>query len=111
MSGEKEYSSLGEKAKNLANFSWELMQYMVQNKDGALFVSDEVHKERTEICKSCDRYNHAHQTCKECGCFIPAKSKVILDSCPLDKWSADKDGWESKFNEIVEGIDKNSESL
>ena len=28
-----------------------------------------------------------------CGCFIPAKANCIK-SCPLDKWSQDKDGWE-----------------
>ena len=28
--------------------------------------------------------------CAECGCFIPAKPRVAW-SCPLDKWSQDKE--------------------
>jgi len=111
MSDEKEYPSLGEKAKNLANFSWELVQYITQNRDAVLFVSDEVYKERVEICKTCDKFAEFENMCTECGCYIPAKAKIILDSCPLAKWSADKDAWESKFNKIAEDIDKSSESL
>ena len=111
MSDEKEYPSLGEKAKNLANFSWELVQYITQNRDAVLFVSDDVYKERTEICRSCEKYNEFENMCNECGCYIPAKAKIILDSCPLSKWSADKDAWETKFNKIAEDIDNNSETM
>lgn len=111
MSDEKQYPSLGQQAKNLANFSWELIQYIQENRDGVLFVSDEVYKERLSICKSCNEYDEFENRCKECGCYVPGKAKIILDSCPLAKWSEDKDSWNEKFNKIAEDLDKNSESL
>lgn len=43
--------------------------------------------ERYEICKSCDRFNNILKICKECGCFMPAKIKIELARCPLDKWT------------------------
>ena len=44
--------------------------------------------------------------CAECGCYIPMKAKIILDSCPLEKWTANSDGWDDKFNDIMEDMDK-----
>ena len=109
MSEEKQYPSLGQQAKNLANFSWELVQYITQNRDAVLFVSDEVYKQRTEICRSCDKFDEFENKCVECGCYVPAKAKIILDSCPLNKWVADKNTWDDKFGKIAEDINKNNE--
>ena len=49
MSDEKQYPSLGEQAKNLAKFSWDLLNYITVNQEKVLFVSDEVYKERIGI--------------------------------------------------------------
>ena len=46
--------------------------------------------------------------CAECGCFIPAKLRVVLESCPLDKWSQDKEGWEEALKRLSEKIDKDN---
>ncbi len=43
-------------------------------------------KERYNICKSCDMFNKLTKTCKECGCFMPAKTKLKNNLCPLNKW-------------------------
>ena len=46
--------------------------------------------------------------CAECGCFIPAKARVVLESCPLDKWSQDRDGWEDALRRVSEKIDEDN---
>jgi len=110
MSEEKKYPSFGEQAKNLANFSWELVKYIHQNHNTTMFVSDEVYKERVNICKSCERFDDLENRCMECGCYVPAKAKMILDSCPLSKWDADEKAWQEKFEKIAEDLDKTEES-
>ena len=66
MSDEKQYPSLGQQAKNLANFSWELVKYIHQNHSSVMFVTDDVYKERTTICKSCERFDDMENKCMEC---------------------------------------------
>ena len=42
-------------------------------------------EKRWEICETCPsliRFNR----CKECGCFMKIKTKLVNSSCPLDKW-------------------------
>ena len=110
MSEDKNYPSLFEQAKNLAGFSWEIMKYIHEHQGEVLFVSEDVYKERYSICKGCERFDEVENKCMECGCYIPAKARVVLDSCPLEKWTADKDSWEEKFNKIAEGLDNSTES-
>lgn len=109
MSDENQYPSLVDQGKNLAKFSWELINYIHKNQGNSLVVSDETYAERVSICKGCDKYNDLESRCRECGCFVPAKAKIILDSCPLKKWGADTSGWEEKFNDIMADIDKTEE--
>jgi UDP-N-acetylmuramate-alanine ligase len=105
MSEKKQYPSIGEQAKNLANFSWELIQHIHKNQGSALTVSDEVYIERTTICKSCERFDDLEKRCFECGCYVPAKAKIIVDSCPLNKWKDLSKEWEETFNSMVENIE------
>ena len=109
---EKDYPSLIQQGKNLAGFTWELLNYITKNEDKVLFVSDEVYKERVSICRSCDKYDELENRCMECGCYVPTKAKIILDSCPLDKWGVDSSNWEEKFANIEKdmGLDKTQES-
>jgi len=106
MSDDLQSPNLIEKGKNLAKFSWDLINYIQNNHEKALFVSDEVYKERVSICKSCDKYIELDNECSECGCYIPMKAKVILDSCPLEKWVANNDGWDDKFGDIIKDMNK-----
>ena len=110
MSEEKEYPSLVEQGKNLAKFSWDLINYIHKNQGSSLMVSDETYKERISTCKGCAMYDDLESRCRECGCFVPAKAKIILDSCPLNKWGADTSGWEEKFSSMMEEIDKKQEN-
>jgi hypothetical protein len=110
MSENQDYPSLVDQGKNLAKFSWDLINYIQKNQHKVLFVSDEVYEERINICKGCEKYNDLESRCKECGCFIPAKAKIIIDSCPLNKWKEDKESWEQKFEDITKNLDKPQES-
>ena len=97
-----------EKTKNFANFSWDIINYINKNGANSLVVSDETYKIRHEICKSCEMWIKKKDICAECGCFIPAKARVVLESCPLDKWSQDKEGWEEALKRLSEKIDKDN---
>lgn len=54
-------------------------------KDEVLAHPD-IAEERLSICLSCPRLNKSTSTCKECGCFVHAKTKLTRSSCPLKKW-------------------------
>lgn len=41
-------------------------------------------KRRAEVCSGCDK--NKKNICSECGCYIPAKTLVTGEYCPLDKW-------------------------
>lgn len=110
MSNEKQYPSLGQQAKNLAGFSWELVKYIHESKGGALMVSDEHYQKRTSICKSCPKFDDSEKRCMECGCFIPAKAKIILDSCPLNKWEDMSSEWENKLESIMQEVENEQQS-
>lgn len=112
MTEKPEYPSLIQQGKNLAGFTWELLNYITKNEEKVLFVSDEVYKERIKICRSCDRYDELENRCVECGCYVPGKAKINIDSCPLKKWDVDSSNWEEKFSEIQKdlGLDNTQQS-
>lgn len=70
-----------------------------------LFVTGRIKRERLAICESCEHYVASTKSCgtlgvdaltasKVCGCFMPAKAKLKMASCPYDKWDSvlkDKD--------------------
>jgi hypothetical protein len=111
MTENKKYPSPLQQVKNLAGFSWEVMKYIHEHQGEILFVSEDVYKERYSTCKGCEKFDEMENKCMECGCYIPGKARVILDSCPLGKWTADKGSWEEKFDKIAENLDNSSESL
>ena len=43
-------------------------------------------EDRVNACKKCDQYSSKIKVCLQCGCFIPAKVKLTMATCPLDKW-------------------------
>ncbi|NDB27945.1 hypothetical protein EB151_00135 [archaeon] len=53
----------------------------------AMFASKHIYKQRMDICKACPEYMQRIYTCRECGCFMPAKSKIANIRCPKDKWT------------------------
>jgi hypothetical protein len=106
MSDEKEYPSLVQQGKNLAEFSFELIKNALTT--GALHVSDEVKNQRLEICRKCDKYDPEQIRCIECGCFLEHKAQFSLDSCPLGKWGESNEDWmNEKFDALIENMKKN----
>jgi hypothetical protein len=49
-------------------------------------VPEEERTQRLLICTDCDRLLKATYTCKECGCFMKAKTYLKNARCPLGKW-------------------------
>lgn len=43
-------------------------------------------KPRTEICSTCNLKDKRLNLCKDCGCFLPAKTRVEDAQCPIGKW-------------------------
>ena len=108
MSDDLQSPNLVEKGKNLAKFSWQLINYIQNNYEKALVVTDEEYKERIMICRDCDKFREVQNECAECGCYLPAKARIVLDSCPLEKWKSKDEEWftKEKFNDIIEDMDK-----
>ena len=44
------------------------------------------YEERMKICKACPELIKVTQQCKQCGCFMAAKTKLPNAECPLGKW-------------------------
>jgi len=51
-------------------------------------VNDVVKNHRMSICKNCEFLRETLNTCKKCGCFMPAKTAFSQASCPINKWTA-----------------------
>lgn len=49
-------------------------------------VPEEEQKARMVICIACPSLIQLTKTCKECGCFMTAKSRLKDVECPLKKW-------------------------
>lgn len=43
-------------------------------------------EKRMELCKACDNFQQTIKICKQCGCFMPIKVKLIKSECPIGKW-------------------------
>jgi len=39
---------------------------------------------RIKICRECDNYKLYF--CTQCGCFMPAKTRLKMAECPIKKW-------------------------
>ena len=99
-----DYPSFSEQSKNLAKFSWDVVQHLIKNGVESLPVSEEIYNQRMNICNSCSSYDASQQRCKECGCFLPVKAKTIFDGCPLKKWGSAEEFWNENFNDITSEI-------
>lgn len=46
---------------------------------------ENIAKNRAELCSNCSQLRN-NNTCKLCGCYIPAKVRSIKSKCPIKKW-------------------------
>jgi len=56
--------------------------------NGSERVSDAVKEERMSICRACPELFQFTTSCKRCGCFMNAKTRLAEAECPLKKWGA-----------------------
>ena len=50
------------------------------------YVSDAQAEARMDICRQCPHMQQVMRVCQSCGCFLPAKVKFAMSSCPKSKW-------------------------
>jgi len=72
---------------------WE--KYQEKNKDvkpwdflnpNTEYATDDLANMRYDLCKACPELIQLTKTCKKCGCFMSAKTKLLNATCPLNKW-------------------------
>jgi hypothetical protein len=51
-----------------------------------VWATEDVAKERFDLCNSCPELIKLTKQCKQCGCFMAAKTKLDNATCPLGKW-------------------------
>ena len=56
------------------------------NLKSELVADSDVAAQRLTICLACPSLNQKTSTCRECGCFVYAKTKITHSNCPLKKW-------------------------
>lgn len=47
---------------------------------------DELASLRMDVCNSCQFKSTVTNRCKACGCYLPAKTRVLDQKCPKNKW-------------------------
>ena len=59
---------------------------VAEEKYDEIAATPEVTAERQAICKPCEFVFEPTNSCKKCGCFIQAKTRLKNASCPIGKW-------------------------
>lgn len=54
--------------------------------ESGLILDSKGAEDRLNICNECPSLFKPTSTCKECGCFMTAKVRLVNASCPLEKW-------------------------
>jgi hypothetical protein len=50
------------------------------------YVEEAESAKRYDICKACPELIDLTKQCKQCGCIMPLKTKLLRAECPLKKW-------------------------
>ena len=66
-------------------------------------VDELVKQQRLDICHDCESYSSKLNSCKQCGCYLPAKTAFANTNCPIGKWTAASAGT-SLINKLEESI-------
>lgn len=46
---------------------------------------------RIQTCRACDQFISLTSMCKQCGCYMPFKTKLRSMGCPIGHWSPEED--------------------
>jgi hypothetical protein len=49
-------------------------------------ASEEEQKRRMQVCNTCPEFKPTTQLCGQCGCFMPVKTKMQNQKCPIGNW-------------------------
>lgn len=41
---------------------------------------------RYSLCQQCPHLRPVLKTCRQCGCFMPAKTRLMWAKCPIGTW-------------------------
>jgi hypothetical protein len=66
-------------------------------------VNQQVKLDRLAVCNTCEEFSKRFSSCKQCGCYMPAKATFAVSTCPLEKWSSAPAG-QDLINKIEEMI-------
>lgn len=69
----------------MSNFI-ESLKTAKKNAIKAVFVEETISQTRFDICTSCEFLTEITNSCKKCGCFMIAKTKLKNTRCPIGKW-------------------------
>ena len=50
------------------------------------FVESGERERREDICSKCPQFDIKRNRCRECGCFMRAKTTLRSSHCPIGKW-------------------------
>jgi len=49
-------------------------------------ATEEMRDRRYSLCQECPQFISLTTQCKECGCVMSAKTKLLNATCPIGKW-------------------------
>lgn len=78
MTDKTEWEKYQEKTRNVK--PWDFLNPNTE------YASEALADSRYSICNACPELIKLTKTCKQCGCFMAAKTKLSLATCPLGKW-------------------------
>lgn len=68
---------------------WDYEQSWVAPHIKKYIATHMIHTARIQTCEKCDCMNKL-KICTECGCFLPAKTLLKSEQCPLGKWGPEE---------------------
>lgn len=101
------------KKEELSQFTFDFMNefFILESKGNALQVPSTVQEERLSICKTCEFYDAEKNMCKDCGCYLPHKTKDPYANCPKDHWFANSERWNAfDFDDILSSLQSKNET-
>jgi hypothetical protein len=51
---------------------------------------DSVVEARNKICEQCEAREPITHICTACGCFLPAKVRILKSDCPMELWPSNE---------------------
>ena len=65
---------------------WTRLDVIVKQAAGKANDQHDKARLRMEICKRCPAFDATLMRCRDCGCFMPAKTQIEKAECPQGRW-------------------------